>query len=404
VVDSKISVPTDVQIAKGSLFHRLPIVLMALGVLTLIYWLTLCQAEPSRALFGYLFGFTAVLSVALGCLAFVLIQHVTRAGWSVAVRRIAEVSIATFPLFIILFIPIALGMHDIFPWTHTDHLDEILQKKTGFLNDSFFLIRSFGYLLTWTVLGVWYYKVSVSQDNGNQFNKTKSMQAISAPAIFAFALTLTFASFDWLMSLQPHWYSTIFGVYFFAGCLLAGLAFMTLVAMALQNAGVLKTAITGDHYHDLGKLIFGFTVFWAYISFSQFMLYWYAGIPEEIEFYTHRLHHGWETLSWAIPVIHFFIPFFTLMSRFLKRVKLVLAINCLWILAVHLVDLYWLILPNYGAISNKASHFHIELVDILGLFGIAAIFLGFFFLILVRAKVLAVGDPRLKESLAFENF
>lgn len=403
-MDSKISVPTDVQIAKGSLFHRLPIVLMALGVLTLIYWLTLCQAEPSRALFGYLFGFTAVLSVALGCLAFVLIQHVTRAGWSVAVRRIAEVSIATFPLFIILFIPIALGMHDIFPWTHTDHLDEILQKKTGFLNDSFFLIRSFGYLLTWTVLGVWYYKVSVSQDNGNQFNKTKSMQAISAPAIFAFALTLTFASFDWLMSLQPHWYSTIFGVYFFAGCLLAGLAFMTLVAMALQNAGVLKTAITGDHYHDLGKLIFGFTVFWAYISFSQFMLYWYAGIPEEIEFYTHRLHHGWETLSWAIPVIHFFIPFFTLMSRFLKRVKLVLAINCLWILAVHLVDLYWLILPNYGAISNKASHFHIELVDILGLFGIAAIFLGFFFLILVRAKVLAVGDPRLKESLAFENF
>jgi hypothetical protein len=340
-VDSKISVPTDVQIAKGSLFHRLPIVLMALGVLTLIYWLTLCQAEPSRALFGYLFGFTAVLSVALGCLAFVLIQHVTRAGWSVAVRRIAEVSIATFPLFIILFIPIALGMHDIFPWTHTDHLDEILQKKTGFLNDSFFLIRSFGYLLTWTVLGVWYYKVSVSQDNGNQFNKTKSMQAISAPAIFAFALTLTFASFDWLMSLQPHWYSTIFGVYFFAGCLLAGLAFMTLVAMALQNAGVLKTAITGDHYHDLGKLIFGFTVFWAYISFSQFMLYWYAGIPEEIEFYTHRLHHGWETLSWAIPVIHFFSPFFTLMSRFLKRVKLVLAINCLWILAVHLVDLYW---------------------------------------------------------------
>jgi hypothetical protein len=403
VVDTKVSLPKELEIPKNSLLYKMPLLFLAIGIASLVYWSTFFQFDPSRSMFAYLNAFIVALSLGLGSLAFVLIQHVTRAGWSMVVRRIPETVISLMPLFIIFFIPIALFTHDIFPWTH--EMDAILEKKAGYLNESFFLMRSFGYLLIWAVMGVWFYQVSLAQDVGSRFELTKNMQAVSAPCIIIFALTLTFASFDWIMSLQPHWYSTIFGVYFFAGSILFAQSFITLMAMILQKAGLLKTVITAEHYHDLGKLMFGFTIFWAYIAFSQFMLYWYGNIPEEIEFYTHRLHHGWGVLSWAMPIGHFFIPFFALMSRVLKRVKLILTINCLWIMVVHLADIYWLIMPAYHDphVEEGPPFFSVTLSDALALLGIASVFFGAFLYVLSRRKILAVGDPRLKESLAFEN-
>lgn len=394
------------EIPKSSLLSKLSLLFVAVGIAALIYWSTLFQLDPGRAMFGYLYGFIVVLTLGLGSLVFVLIQHVTRAGWSVAVRRLPETAISVLPLFILLFIPIALFRHDIFPWTHTDHIDAILAKKLGYLNEPFFLIRSFSYLILWAVMGQWFYRSSVAQDVGGKFNITRINQALSAPAIIIFGLSITFAGFDWVMSLQPHWYSTIFGVYFFAGSLLFGLAFMTLMAMLLQGMGLLKNVITGDHYHDLGKLLFGFTIFWAYIGFSQFMLYWYGNIPEEIEFYSHRLHHGWDKISWALPFMHFFIPFFGLMSRTLKRVRLILTINCLWVIFVHLMDLYWLILPTYHdpLVEEGPPHFHVAMVDMLSTLGMFSLFFGIFLFALSRNKITPVGDPRFNESLAFENF
>lgn len=405
-METTVVLPSDIELPKTSLLSRLPLAFMGVGIAALVYWAVLYQVDHARAMFAYLFGFSVTLSLALGCLVFVLIQHVTRAGWSVAIRRIAEVSISLLPLFIIFFIPIALSTHDIFPWTHEDHIDEILVKKLPYLNESFFLMRSFGYLLVWAVMGVIFYRLSVSQDPGHKFDVTKTMQALSAPAVIIFGLSVTFAAFDWLMSLQPHWYSTIFGVYFFAGCLLFGLAFITLMSMLLQKAGLMRGVITSEHYHDLGKLMFGFTVFWSYIAFSQFMLYWYGNIPEEIEFYTHRMHNGWDVVSWAMPVTHFVVPFLALMSRFLKRVKLVLCINCFWIIFVHLIDLYWLILPTYNDpnVHEGPTPFSVSLMDVLAVGGMLSIFFGLYLIVLGRRKLLAVGDPRLKESLAFENF
>ncbi len=405
-MDPKVNLPEGLHIPKSSLLYKLPLVFGLGGLLCLLYWSTLYNVDPGRSMYSYLFAFITALSLGLGAMAFVLIQHVTRAGWSVVVRRIPESVIALMPLFIILFLPIALMSHDIFPWTHADHIDAVLEKKVGYLNESFFLMRSFAYLLSWAVIGVWFYRVSISQDDGGKFGLTKSMQAVSAPAIIIFGLTLTFAAFDWIMSLQPHWYSTIFGVYFFAGCMLFALAFTTLMIMLLQRAGFLRGVITGDHFHDLGKLMFGFTVFWAYIAFSQFMLYWYGNVPEEIEFYTHRLHHGWDVISWALPVINFFIPFFGLMSRALKRVKLILTINCLWVIVVHVVDLYWLIIPAYSDPAVKDGgppHLHISLSDVLATVGMLSLVFGCFLLVFCRRKIVAAGDPRLPESLAFEN-
>lgn len=405
-METTVRTPHKVYIDKTSILARLPILLFILGIGALIYWATFFGADKSRALFGYLYGFIVVLSLVLGSLGFVLIQHLTRAGWSVVVRRIPETVIALFPLFAIFFVPIALNLHELFPWTHAEHIDEILLKKQGYLNENFFLIRSFGYLLIWSLMGVWLYVTSVRQDTGDKHYLSRGMWGLSAPGVIVFALTLTFAAFDWLMSLQPHWYSTIFGVYFFAGCFLFALSFMTLMAMILHAAGLLKGVITDEHFHDLGKLMFGFTVFWAYISFSQFMLYWYAAIPEEIEFYTHRMEHGWEVLSWGMPLIHFIIPFLCLMSRFLKRKKLVLAFNALWVIGMHLVDLYWLILPTYNdpSVEHGPMHLHVGMVDILGLVGIFLVFFGMFLFVFGRQKVVAAGDPRLPESMAFENF
>lgn len=398
--------PIDVTIPRASLFNRLPLVLIILSLGVLVFWGIQYTHNPSRAMYGYLFGFIFTLSLGLGALVFVLIQHVTRAGWSVAVRRISEDVIALMPLFILLFIPIALSTHEIFPWTHADHIDEMLRRKLPYLNEKFFLMRSFGYLLVWAVMGVWFYRVSLAQDFGGRFELTRIMQAVSAPGVIIYGLSLTFASFDWIMSLQPHWYSTIFGVCFFAGCFLFALAFITLIAMCLQNAGLLKNVITSEHYHDLGKLMFAFTIFWAYVNFSQFMLYWYASIPEEIEFFTHRMHNGWEIISWAIPITNFVLPFLLLMSRSLKRIRLGLALNSLYVIAAHLLNIYWLIIPAYSdpAIHHGPAPLHVALVDILALFGIFGLFLGAFLFVLARHKVLAVGDPRLKESLAFENF
>lgn len=403
-MDAKIK-PADVWLNKNSLIFKMPLLLIALGAVSLFYWFSFYSTVPSRAMYGYLFGFAEALSLVLGCMIFVLIQHVTRAGWSVVIRRIPEAFMATSPLLILFFLPIAFFSHEIFPWLHEKHVDKILAKKLPYLNENFFLIRSFIYLFIWGTIGIWFYRLSVKQDKNGELKITRILQAISAPCIIVFGLSLTFASFDWFMSLQPHWYSTMFGVYFFAGSFLSSLALITISAIFIRKSQALTTVITKEHYHDLGKLLFGFTVFWAYIGFSQFMLYWYAAIPEEAEFYIHRMHHGFGKISWALPIIHFFIPFFALMPRTLKKIPLILALNCLWLILVHIIDLYWLILPTYRDAHGHALELpNGILIDFLALFGINSIFIGVFIFILSRRCLLPIKDPRLPESLAFENF
>jgi hypothetical protein len=372
--------------------------------MSIAYWATSYQQDPERALLGYLFAFVSVLAIALGCLVYVLIQHLTRAGWSIVTRRVAEFGAATMPLMAVLFLPIAFFSHDIFSWSHME-ADEVIEAKSAFLNMPFFLIRAVGYFAIWIGLSWWLFRSSVSQDSGNNPLESKKQWTVSAPGVILFALTLTFAAIDWLMSLQPHWYSTMFGVYYFAGCFLSGIAFITLMLMGLQRAGALHLSVTLEHYHDLGKLLFAFTVFWAYIAFSQFMLYWYANIPEEVEFMYHRLDHGWEYLSYAKIFTNFFIPFFFIMSRHIKRRKPLLALCCVWVLVFNFVDMFWLVMPNYGAHGGgELPHAAVKLADIAALFGMLCLFVSVVSFLAIRNKVAPAGDPRWKESLAFENF
>ncbi|MDQ3265424.1 MAG: hypothetical protein M3Y59_17500 [Myxococcota bacterium] len=402
--------PTDIDLPRTSLWAKLPLIGGVLAVVGLGATLAMALGEHrERAMFSYLWAFYACLSIALGAWAWVMIEHLARSGWSAAIRRVGETAAVTLPLFALLWIPIAtLGYHSLYPWSH--ETDAILEKKRWFLGDGFFFGRAIFYFALWSVFSYLLYRWSTRQDSEPSLEGrtalTHKMWRLSAPGILLFALTSSFAAIDWLMSLQPHWYSTIFGVYLFARSILSFYAFTILVVMGLQKAGVLKS-VTAEHFHDLGKYTFGFTVFWAYIAFSQFVLIWYANIPEETEFYLVRMHGGWQWISYALPILNFALPFFFLLSRQIKRRRVLLAVAAIWTLLVHLVDLYWLILPNYGMHhggGHAEPHLAVSWMDFAALFGMVGVFLAVFSFLLARKKVMAVNDPRIFESLAHENY
>jgi hypothetical protein len=408
----EIQKPTDISIPSNSLWAKLPMIGGVLGAIGLAITLAMASGEgKDRAMFSYLWAYEVGLSIALGALGWVMIEHVTRAAWGAVIRRIVETTAVTLPLFAVLWIPIGtLGFHSLYPWSHEN--DEILAHKRWFLSDGFFFGRAVAYLVIWGALSWFFYSRSTKQDAvaaGNVAERdrlTRSMWKMAAPGLILWALSLSFQAIDWMMSLQPHWYSTIFGVYYFAGAILSFFAFTALVVMGLQRAGVLKAAVTTEHFHDLGKLVFGYTVFWAYIAFSQFMLIWYANIPEETIFYAVRLEGGWKYISYLLPLMHFAIPFLYLLSRQIKRNRRLFAIGAVWVLLMHLIDLYWLILPNFGTHGEGAKEAVLapNFTDVTALVGVLGAFMGVFGYFLKKNKVVSINDPRLEESLVHENY
>lgn len=400
-----VSIPEDVRLPQTALWSKLPLLGIVAGAAGLVATFATLGTNREYVAHSYLFAFALWLSVALGCLAFVLIQHVVRAGWSASVRRLFESGMAPLWVFALLFIPVAWLGHDLFPWTHAEHLDETLKKKIPYLNEGFFFVRAALYFVIWVALSQYLYRRSVRLDDVSDAHAKKrivhSLWKAGALGVILFGLSQSFAAFDWLMSLQPHWYSTMFGVYFFAGSMLGAYSFITLVAMALQRDGAIKTALTTEHYHDLGKFLFGHTVFWAYIAFSQFMLIWYANIPEEVEFFYVRMEHGWAPLSYILPLSNFFIPFFFLLSRHVKRNRVALACAAVYIFVVHMVDIYWLVMPtvSHGHFPNSNLW-----IDVAAVVGVGGIFLAVFGWYLSRHNLVATGDPRLVESLTHQNF
>jgi hypothetical protein len=375
-------------------------VALGVGVVALAAAFLLTLAEPARFFASYLVAFLFFLTLALGGLIFVLIQFVTRAGWSVAVRRQAENLMGTLPLFVILFLPLLLGLHSLYVWLDAEHVahDPILLGKQPYLNAPFFVARSLVYLLSWAAMAFWLRRQSLRQDEDGDTRITRRLQNVSAPAIVWYAITVTFASFDWIMSLDPHWHSTIFGVYIFSGAFMSALAFLILQFLIFQRYGLLSNILNLEHFHDLGKLLFGFVVFWAYIAFSQFLLIWYAAIPEETAWYAHRLAHGWQYVSILLVVGHFALPFFLLLSRRAKRNRTVLTAATIWLLVMHYVDLYWLVMP-----AMPGGEFRPHPVDLLAFVGVGGLFLAVLVRLAIRPALVPTRDPRLAESLSFEN-
>jgi len=348
----------------------------------------------------YLVSFAFFLSLSLGALFFVMLQHVTRAGWSVVIRRIAEAVAANVWLMALLAIPILLGLEHLYHWAHpgaADH-DVLIAAKTGFLNAQFFMIRVAVYFGIWSILAWFFYRTSKAQDHNGDPALTRRMEVLSAPGIVLFALSLNFAAFDLLMSLDPHWFSTIYGVYFFSASVLLFFAVMPKILVWLQMQGLLKNAVTVEHYHDIGKFMFAFTVFWAYIAFSQYMLIWYGNIPEETEWFLKRQTGGWTAISLTLIFGHFVLPFLMLLSRHVKRRPRLLAVIGVYVSAMCWIDMYWLVIPEF---SPGVARF--GLLDITVYLGMAGVYSALLVWRLGRTTLVPERDPRLEESLAFEN-
>lgn len=400
------------------------LVLVALGV-----FLGWRAGDPGHLAKVWLQNWMFALAIALGGLFFVIIQHITRAGWSVAVRRPAEAVMSNLLWLWVGFIPfIVLWVQDrlaiVWPWFDLAAMKksepgvaDLVEAKAAYLNPTFFFIRSAIYLAVWVILALLFWRNSIRQDSDGSAQRTRSMSTIAAPGAILFGVTVSFAAFDWIMSLNPAWFSTIFGVYFFAGCCTAGFSMIALVCLFLQQRGYLRGVVTAEHYHDLGKLIFAFgVVFWAYIAFSQYMLIWYANIPEETPFYMARQLGGWLPLSVALLVGHFCIPFLFLISRWTKRFHLTLAIGAAWMLLFAWLDLYWLIMPEiptdlgtyetYDAMATAHAGTSSHLADPVNwliLAGMLSLVGGFTLMRLREHPLVCRRDPRLEESLHFHN-
>ncbi|MCX7808690.1 MAG: hypothetical protein N2515_08780, partial [Deltaproteobacteria bacterium] len=271
-----------------------------------------------------------------------------------------------------------------------------IEAKLAYLNPAFFGLRAIVYLVLWAWLGWFFSSRSIEQDFKRGISLSKDLQKKSPLGTVLFGLTVTFAAFDWLMSLEPTWYSTIFGVQFFSVCVVAGLATIIVATYLLRKSGPLADVLTVEHYHDLGKLLFGFLVFWAYISFSQFMLIWYASIPEETTYYHHRWQGGWAAYSIGMAIGHFIFPFLFLLSRNIKRRIPLLAFGAGWLLAMHVVECFWLVMPY------ASNHLSIHWMDGVALLAVGGIYLSIVLFFISRHPLVPAGDPRLERSLHHE--
>jgi hypothetical protein len=348
----------------------------------------------------YLVSFALFLALSLGALFFVMLQHVTRAGWSVVIRRIAETVAGNVWLMAVLAIPIVLGMDHLYHWAHVEEVahDPILAGKSGFLEPTFFKIRLAVYFLIWGGLAWFFHRTSTRQDATGDPAATVRMERLAAPGLVAFALSVNFAAFDLLMSLDPHWFSTIYGVYYFAVCVVCFCAVMPKIMVGLQWRGVLPRVVTVEHFHDIGKLLFAFVVFWAYIAFSQYMLIWYGNIPEETQWYLKRQTGDWSYIGLTLLFGHFVIPFLLLVSRFIKRRPKLLAVTGIYLVVMTWIDIYWLVIPEF---SPGVARF--GLIDVLCFVGVTGLYSAVLALRLKRHSLVPERDPRLAESIAFEN-
>ena len=391
---------TQLSIPPGHPWNRIPAIGAGVAVVGAAGCALLGVSNPKQFFFSWLVAFVFFLSLALGALFFVLIQYAAQGAWGIVLRRAGETIFALIPLMAVLFVPLVFGIHDLYEWSHHEAVaqDALLQWKAPFLNVPFFLIRAVIYFAVWSFIAVMYYRLSSRQDVTGDAALSARLRTLAGPCIIVLAITQTFASIDWIMSLTPHWYSTMFGVYFFAGSFVGFIALLSLLAVSMRGSGLLDAAITPEHLHDVGKFLFAFTCFWAYIGFSQFFLVWYANLPEETVWFKARLEGSWKAVSILLAVGHFAAPFLYLMGRAVKRKGWSLALGGAWLLTMHFVDLYWQIMPTLHPHGLRPS-----LLDVAALLTVGGCFVGAAGWLMRRQALVPVRDPRLAESLAFEN-
>ncbi len=382
--------------------NKIFILLMCLGIVGIagaFYYL------PIKVWINILTANFMFLSIGLFGFFMLAVTNIVGAAFVAPYRKVLEAMTGTVPYLGLSMLVILLGSHSLYEWTHADVVmnDKILMEKASYLNLPFFSIRMVICIGLWSLMSFVLVRKYREQENFPERAERiqESLSGLSAAFMIIFAVTYSMASFDWIMSLEPHWFSTIFGVFTFSGLVVSGLATLILVLIHLQHHGYLKN-MNLNHYHDLGKLLLGFTTFWAYIWFSQYLLIWYANIPEESEYYVLREHFGWSWLFWINIVLNWVIPFLVLLPRWTKRNKTVLQRTCLIILLGQWLNLYVMIAPkvmeHHGVMDPTITW--IELFIALGYTGM---FLFIFFKRLSQSSLVATNSPFLEEGLALEQ-
>lgn len=373
------------------------------GLVGLVITAASLAVVPRRTLFAYLAAYEWGMSLVLGALIFVFVGHVMKARWWAVIRRVPESIASLAPLLALLFVPIAVGVHQLYLWASPPadldaHLHHLLEHKAGYLNVPGFIGRAVVYLVVWAVFALVLRTWSVRQDADHDPMWTVRARRLSGAGIPALALTLTFAAFDWFMSLTPEWISAVYGVYVFAGGFQAAFALVILLVRRLETVGVLAGKVKPSHYHALGKLLFSFTVFWAYIAFSQYFIIWIGNLPEEVTWWMPRTA-GWAVMSVFVLLARFAIPFFLMLPKNVKRNGSLSAGISGWVLAAHWVDAYWLVLP---ALNPEGPAPHIaDLGALLFVGGVGSAALAW---VMRRAAPVAEGDPEYAHSLRYSTF
>jgi len=377
----------------------LMLTLTAAGAVGLIISLIGAIVATKQLAFSWLFAFAVFFTLCAGSLFWVLLHYAVEAEWSVVVRRILENLAGLFKWLWVFFIPIFIFRNDLYKWMKLEPgQDALLDGKADMMNQPFFWSRAVFYFLFFAGAAMLFRWLSVKQDNNGDPWLTANMRKYSFAALPIFALSVTIASIDWLMALDHHWFSTMWGVYIFAGSALSSLSLLVLICVALQSAGYLRNVITVEHYHLMGKLMLSFTTFWAYISFSQYFLIWYANIPEETIYFIKRNTESWNILSIFLVIGHFFIPFLILLFQPVKRRPHVLAGVAGWLIFMHIVDMYIIVMP-----VKHPFGFHPSIFDLSALLAIGAPLALLFLFSLGKNALFPVRDPRLAKSVAIKN-
>ena len=368
-------------------------VMMGIGLASLVAGFIL---NKERVWHSYLTSYFYFSSLAIGGLFFSAIQHAVQAGWSVNIRRISESMTAFLPVVLVGGLVLLASGSDLYLWLDKEVYlnDPIIAGKYAYLNWGFWAVRMVVFALLWWFFSTKIVGYSLKQDEDGDEAWTHKLTRVSVAFLLVFALSYSLFSVDLLMSLEPHWFSTIWGVYCFAGLFQSTLAFTILMILYCRSKGWVTGLMTEEHVHDVAKFLKGFTVFWAYIAFSQFMLIWYANLPEETVFYLHRSHGGWMEVSLALLVFKFIVPFVALLPRWAKRTPMHLVMVCILVLIMQYVDLYWVVYPNYK------DHVVFSWMEVGVFIGFLGVFLFLVSRFLGKHNLVPVKDPRIHESLS----
>jgi hypothetical protein len=372
---------------------------LALGVGALLFTLFVAGMLIDRAQFfhAYLVGFIFWTGITVGSLALLMLQHLTGGAWGLIIRRVLEASTRTLPLILLLFVPMVVGLNQIYPWTNRAEMNQVpalREKAAHYLNPPFFIGRALVYFAIWSLLAVLLNWLSLQQDRTSDSRLKKRLQIVSGPGLGVLILTITFAAIDWVMSLDPAWSSTIFGLIFVASWSLSALAFGILSMSWLSKREPMNAVVRTSHFHDWGNLLLALVMLWTYFAFSQYLIIWSANLPEETVWYVARKHGGWGAIALGIVILQFVFPFMTLLSRAAKESPQKLAMLAVLILAMRVVDVIWLIEPSYNR-----EHFHLSWMDIVAPLGMGGLWLATFAWQLQKRSLVPINDPHLEQAL-----